>query len=400
MWISKSLVPYMIEAMPEAAQYVDHKGRVLVRLLKALYGCIMSSRLWFEHIRDILLRGGYRQNDYDCCVFHKGELGNRCSAAVHVDDLFITASTEALAQELIDLLRANLQEVKVKSGKVNTYLGMRITETDTHLEADMDHYVRECVEWSGVTGTVKTPADDTLFRISEDSGELSHGAHERFHTGTAKLLFAAKRCRPGILTSVNFLCSRVANSTEDDELKLNRVMKYLNGTPIQPVKFVKGVYKMDLFAYVDAGYGVHDTGESRSGLAVTLNGTPVLCKTMRQKIVTKSSTEAELVALSDGLTEIIWCREFIQSAGFILPATGVGEDNMSVLSLLEGRKFGTARTKHISVRYFFICDRIANGELVMVYVPTKEQLADILSKALMGEQFQVLNPRLHGDTNM
>ncbi len=400
MWISKSLVPYLVEAMPEAASFVDNKGRVLVRLLKALYGCIMSSRLWFEHIRDILLRGGYRQNEYDPCVFHKGELGNRCSTSLHVDDLFITASTDALAQELLDLLRASLKEVKVKNGKVNSYLGMRITETDTHLEVDMDGYVQDCVQWAGGSGIVKTPADDNLCKINEVSPLLDKTSRERFHTGTAKLLFVAKRCRPGILTAVNFLCARVASATEEDEHKLDRVIKYLRGTPVQPIKYPKGVHKMDLFAYVDAGYGVHDTGESRSGLVVTLNGTPILCKSMRQRIVTKSSTEAELVALSDGLTDIIWCREFIQSAGFEIPATKIGEDNTAVLTLLEARKFGTARTKHISVRYFFICDRIANGELEMVYVPTKEQLADILSKALVGHQFQVLLPRLHGDNRV
>lgn len=274
---------------------------------------------------------------------------------------------------------------------------MRITETETHLEADMDGYVQDCVEWSGVTGTAKTPADGDLFRVEEESAALGVAEHDKFHTGTAKLLFAAKRCRPAILTAINFLCSRVLYSTEQDAAKLDRVLKYLRATPVQPIKYAKGTYKMDLFAYVDAGYGVHDTGESRSGLVVTLNGTPVLCKTMRQRIVTKSSTEAELVALSDSLTEVIWCREFIQSAGFVLPATGVGEDNTPVMSLLESRKFGTARTKHISVRYFFICDRIAKGELVMVYVPTEEQLADILSKALVGAQFHALQPRLHGD---
>lgn len=400
MWIGKALVPFLVEAMPEAANFVDDKGRVLVRLLKALYGCIQSSRLWFEHIRDILVRGGYVANQYDPCVFHKGETGSRCSAALHVDDLFITASTEKLAQDLLDLLRANLKEVKVKSGKVNTYLGMRITETDTHLEADMDNYTRDCVEWAGVTGTAKTPADEDLFEVDETAAALDPASAERFHTGTAKLLFVAKRCRPAILTAVSFLCSRVSASTVEDARKLERVMKYLRGTPSQPIKYEKGAQRMELFAYVDAGYGVHHTGESRSGWVVTLNGTPVLCKTARQKIVTKSSTEAELVALSDGLTDVIWCRQFIQSAGFDLPATPVGEDNTAVLSLLEARKFGTARTKHINVRYFFICDRIASGELKMVYVPTKEQLADINSKALVGHQFQVLQPRLHGDNKV
>ena len=227
----------------------------------------------------ILVRGGYQPNDYDPCVFHKGEADNHCSAALHVDDLLVTASSEELAQELLDLLRANLTEVKVKSGKVNTYLGMRITETDTHLEADMDNYVRECVEWAGVTGSAKTPADENLFKIDDEAAPLDASACERFHTGTAKLLFVAKRCRPAILTAVSFLCSRVSAATVEDARKLERVMKYLCATPAQPMRYKKGTYKMELFAFVDAGYGVHDTGESRSGLVITLNGTPVLCKT-------------------------------------------------------------------------------------------------------------------------
>jgi hypothetical protein len=118
--------------------------------------------------------------------------------------------------------------------------------------------------------------------------------------------------------------------------------------------------------------------------------------TMRQRIVTKSSTEAELVALSDGMTEILWARQFIESIGHVLPPTPVGENNTSVLKMLKERKFGTARTKHISVRYFFICDYIARGELEMVSVPSEDQLADIFSKALVGRPFQVLSDRLHG----
>ena len=122
----------------------------------------------------------------------------------------------------------------------------------------------------------------------------------------------------------------------------------------------------------------------------------MLWKTSKQAIVTKSSTEAELVALTDGSTEILWIREFLIDQGYALGPTPVGEDNKSVLTLLEKRRFGTARTKHIKIRYFFVVDRIKSGELNMVYVPTDLMIADFMTKPLSGSQFKVLQEKLLG----
>ena len=129
---------------------------------------------------------------------------------------------------------------------------------------------------------------------------------------------------------------------------------------------------------------------------VTLNGTPVIWKTSKQAIVTKSSTEAELVALSDGSTDILWARQLLMDQGYAMGAIDVGEDNQSVLAMLERRKFNNARTRHINIRYFFVVDRIKSGELKMVYVPTDLMLADFMTKPLTGKQFTVLQGRLLG----
>jgi hypothetical protein len=64
--------------------------------------------------------------------------------------------------------------------------------------------------------------------------------------------------------------------------------------------------------------------------------------------------------------------------------------------MLEKRRFGTARTKHIKIRYFFIVDRIKNGELKMEYVSTDLMLADFMTKPLNGAQFVVLQGKLLG----
>ena len=82
---------------------------------------------------------------------------------------------------------------------------------------------------SEVKGTTETPAGINLFAI-DDSPPLDHDSAARFHSIVAKLLWIAKRSRKDILLPVNFLCTRVRAPTETDLNKLNRILKYLNGT--------------------------------------------------------------------------------------------------------------------------------------------------------------------------
>ena len=394
--IAPGLVPYVVKAKPEAAKYIDKKGRLLVKLEKALYGCVQSSRLWYEHMSGVLIAGGFRVNNYDNCVFHKGDIDHQTTVCLHVDDLLVSADDHSQLDDLLVLLQSEFKEVKVKSEDVNSYLGMRLRQTDDAIEVDMIAYVEECIAWSKVTGSAITPAEADLFEIDDKLDPVDEAQREDFHTGVAKLLYLAKRCRPDILPAVSFLCSRVSRCTNQDVMKLKRVFRFLSVTKDKTMRFARNVEDLELMAYVDAGYGIHAEGESRSGLVVTLNGTPILCKTSKQAIVTKSSTEAELVALTDGSTDILWVREFLKDQGYPLGATPVGEDNKGVLALLEKRKFGTARTKHINVRYFFIVDRIKSGELTMVYVPTDMMIADFMTKPLSGSQFKKLQEKLLG----
>ena len=395
-YISAALAQFVVEVMPSAAAYLDKKGRLLVKLNKALYGCIQSSRLWYNHMDEVLKEYGFRPNAYEPCIYTKGEVGSQVIVGMHVDDLFVCANTKELRDECVEFLKPRFIEVKMKLGSVNSYLGMRVRDTEDSIEVDMSVYIDECLEWSKVPGTAATPATSDLFEIGDEEPLVGKSEQEDFHTGVAKLLYLAKRCRPDILPAVSFLTSRVGKVTAKDVSKLQRVFKFLRYTKDRAMRFIKNVSEPDLVAYVDAGYGIHQEGESRSGLVVTLNGTPVLWKTAKQSIVTKSSTEAELVALSDGCSDILWARQMLMDQGYKLDATTVGEDNMSVLSMLERRKFSTARTKHINIRYFFIVDRIKSGELKMVHVPTDLMVADFMTKPLTGKQFNVLQDRLFG----
>eukprot|EP01033_Poteriospumella_lacustris_P014441 gene14441-10319_t len=369
----------------------DEAGNV-----KALYGLVQSSKLWYQHMAGVLRDAGWESNPYDDCVFHKGPLNCQTTVCLHVDDLLVTAPNDKMIEDLVSQLRKSFAEVKLNQGDSIGYLGMRIRRTNPDIEVDMNAYIQDCLEWFEVKGAANTPAESTLFESNETSTKLTGNQKERFHTAVAKLLYAAKRCRPDILTAVSFLTGRVQCCTEEDMAKLERLFKYLNKTKTLGLRFSGKQTDLNVQAFVDAAYGVHDTGESRSGLVITINGTPVLWKSSKQAIVTKSSTEAELVALTDGSTDIIWLRQLLMSQGFPLGPVRVAEDNQPVLAMLERKSHGVARTRHINIRYFFIIDRVKAGDLLLHHMPTDEMLADIFTKPLVGGSFHKMQARLMG----
>ena len=64
------------------------------------------------------------------------------------------------------------------------------------------------------------------------------------------------------------------------------------------------------------------------------------------------------------------------------------QDNMSTMALVEKGRSTSERTRHIDIQYFFIKDRVSNGDLRLVHLPTAEMTADILTKPLQGEAFK------------
>lgn len=121
-----------------------------------------------------------------------------------------------------------------------------------------------------------------------------------FHSVVAKHAYLAKRARPECLAAVAYLATRVTKYTVDDIEKLKRVVQYIaytreRGVILRPQK-LGGCIRL----YVDAAYGVHGDGKSHTGSCVVIGDVEaVYCKSCKQSIVTKSSTEAELIALSD-----------------------------------------------------------------------------------------------------
>ena len=217
----------------------------------------------------------------------------------------------------------------------------------------MMHYILTLLAEYCVTGVAVTPAEDWLFDV-RDAPRLSDEKRERFHSAVAKLLFLSKRTRPDILTAVSFLTTRVQAPDDDDLKKLERLLKYLNKTK-DLCMIISPSCIDEVEVYVDASYGTHPDGKSHTGRVVSLGrGGPVAASSTKQRIVTKSSTEAELVGLSDSVGEALGVSSLLRSIGYEVKPIRFHQDNQSTIRMAESSASASRRTRHINVRYFFI----------------------------------------------
>ena len=147
---------------------------------------------------------------------------------------------------------------------------------------------------------------------------------------------------------------------------------------------------------MDSSFGVYDDGKSITGIVIMLGRATIYVKSSKQKIVTRSSTESELVGISDALSQILWTREYLLSSGVQIGAAIVYQDNMSTIFLANKGRSTSERSRHIKIRYFFVTHYINEHEIDLKYLPTGEMIADILTKPLHGALFSKFAEAISG----
>jgi hypothetical protein len=252
----------------------------------------------------------------------------------------------------------------------------------------MPGFVDDMLASSGIVGAAKTPATEHLFEVRENSARATKEEAKDFHRQVAKMLYLAKRVRPECLPAVAFLATRVTKCDEDDLGKLRRLVRYVRATRERGLVLRPGARGMQVRAYIDAAYGVHVDGKSHTGSGVTIGDAALIhARSGKQHNVTKSSTEAELVALSDSANKAFHIRNFILAQGHDVGPVVIYQDNMSCMALVEKGRSSSERTRHISIRYFWVKERVDMGEAVIEHLRTEKMFANVLTKPLQGAQF-------------
>ena len=141
--------------------------------------------------------------------------------------------------------------------------------------------------------------------------------------------------------------------------------------------------------YVDASFAVHPDYRSHTRAVMTLGEGSIIAMSKKQKLNTRSSTEAELVGADDAATMILWTGLFMEQQQYSLSKNILFQDNKSAI-LLEnnGKRSAGKRSRALNVRYFFLTDQVEKGNLSIEYCPTDIMWADFMTKPLQGEKFR------------
>ncbi len=147
----------------------------------------------------------------------------------------------------------------------------------------------------------------------------------------------------------------------------------------------------------DAAFAVHPDFKSQTGATMTMGEGSMISMSSKQKLNTRSSTEAELVAADDVMGPMLWVRLFLEAQGYPVKENVLLQDNQSAI-LLEsnGRRSAGKRSRHLNVRYFFIEDQKKKGNVKIEFCPTDAMTADYFTKLLVGKKFGKLRREIVG----
>lgn len=362
------------------------QGMVL-RLTKAVYGTRQGGRVWYEDIKAKLLGMGYQRTEADHAIFIRTHNGKTTIIALYVDDITIASEDPDEIASVKSMLKEHYEITDL--GDITWILGMHVTRDRSagwialsqkaYVEAILDRFDKSTVR------PISTPslANDHLVKLSAPEADVKH-----FQSAISALMYPSLCTRPDLAYTVAALGRHAANPGPDHLRALDRVFRYLRGTTDTRLIFQKGTpHGSILRGYVDADWAsdVNDR-KSTSGFVFLLGGAAISWSSKKQSSVALSSTEAEYIAGAHATKEAVWLRRLLADLGLDARSpTTLFIDNQSAIAIARNPEFHD-RTKHIDIRHHFLRQKVEAEEVSLEYVPTNEQIADVLTKGLVREK--------------
>ena len=203
-----------------------------------------------------------------------------------------------------------------------------------------------------------------------------------------ELLWLASRTRPDLMYLVALLSSKVTRDAQTVNFLGERALDYLAETADYRLTFPNEVDNQDLHVYTDSSFAP-SSGRSHGSAAVFLNQGPISWRSARQQLVTLSTAESELIEAVDGAVLGLSCRGIISELLEAEPKIVIHLDNQSALALVHGQA-GSWRTRHLRLRVHWLRERIASGEVQVIYEPGATQRADLGTKPFTRERLRQL----------
>ena len=364
---------------------------LVCRLHKALYGLKQAPRAWFDKLRSFLTQQGFDYSRADQSLYFKFTSSYCIYILVYVDDIIITGSNNTELQSFISILHSQFSLKDL--GSLSFFLGIEVKNCKGGVLLSQKKYITDLLKRAKMddANSLPTPMITSL-KLTSDVGDPVDNPHEyRSVVGALQYITIT---RPEICFSVNKACQFMQNPLDTHWKAVKRILRYLKGTLDDGILLVKSEM-LTLTGFSDADWG-NDLVDRRSttGHCVYLGDNLVSWNSKKQHSVSRSSTESEYRSLASVAAEIIWIQTLLSELKIKLPAIPkVWCDNTSTISLSANPVLHN-RTKHMEIDLFFLREKVMANQLIVGYVPSLDQVADIFTKPLSTHFFDRLKERL------
>jgi transposase InsO family protein len=380
--------------------YEQEIGTVL--LVKSLYGLKQAPRIWYNTLVCKLHSLGFKELVSDSCVFvHHTE---KCYILVFVDDIILYTKNEPFRTKIEQGMKTFF-DIKIL-GTLRLFIGLQIdTDKDGNVHIHQHDYIQKLRDvfskyFTGYFNKVNCPCDSNVkfSRSQQPSGaaEQKKMSYIPYRQLIGSLLYLLGT-RPELYFIIISLSRFVQNPGYLHWLAALRVLYYVCNTPLFGL-FIKVGQQFKLSVYVDSDHGGNvDDRKSISGYIIYLGSTPIIWRSKQQKgKPAESSCEAEYIALSACINEVVWIIAFLTELGFNLPTpVPIYCDNKSAKDLAHN-PVHHERTKHIDIRYHRIREFILDGTIALFYVKSEDNPADIFTKSVSISTFKHIITIVYG----
>ena len=365
-------------------------------LQKSIYGLIQAARQFYKKLKKVLVKKlKFENSNADPCLFCRMTNLGICIICCYVDDLAFFGNKRAIDNAVSNLK----EEFEMKFvGDLKEYVGCT-----THFEngkggkvcyLTQPDIIKKMVKKFGnefsKMGSYKIPSGPGYIAVrpKEDNVKLTGELQKKFRSGVGTLLYLVKHSRPDIANSVREHAKVMDGATRYHYKELLRTMKFVAGTAgkalvLAPEKVVDNMWKIR--GICDSAFAPDpDTRRSITGFGIYIMGCLVAWKSRSQRSVTLSSTEAEYVAMSELVQEIMFLKQILEFLKLkVKYPIIVNCDNVGAIFLAENAT--GQRTKHVDIRYHYVREFVDEGVVKIVFVKSKENEADLFTKNLNEE---------------
>jgi hypothetical protein len=406
---------------------------LVLKLIKSLYGLRQAPRTFFEKLRDGLLERGYVQSVNDPCLFMKQ--GIIC--VVYVDDTIFAGADSAVLEEEIRLLGVSDTEQRHtfqlrNEGEVGAFLGIQITKTGSKtFELKQTGLIKKVLETADMMDCngVTTPTGSQP--VGSDVDGPSFSESWKYRTVVGMLMYLAANTRPDIAFAVHQAARFSHAPKQSHSIAVKRILRYLKQTQDKGM-IMTPTTELRVDCYVDSdfagAFAVEHSQDpasvkSRTGYIIMYRGVPLLWVSKMQTQIALSTMEAEYIALSQSMRDLIPIRQLlheIMTVVFTKPSnivyhshskafddvkheslpsnieqSTVYEDNQACLKFARTAQL-SPRTKHIGVPYHWFRSKVETLDIRIEPISTTKQLADPFTKGLSLVPFELSRRAIMG----